>query len=541
MKNSSDCRPLPNLQEAGDYYWQSGKTGEFTLGWCSGCQHWLHPAREICPDCTTPPSPKTASGQARLITYTINHQPWIKGLETPYIIAIVAPVEAPDIQLTTNLVDVSHEQLLIGMALQSDWRCCKDVWLPVFKPRNNPVKKSETRAPAIIRFSSTSEKYENASAFTGAGKSSIARKLPQSPLMLTAEACINAIADSGLNRADIDGLCAYPGTSGMPGLSSGGVREIAYALNLQTNWHTGAQELPGQAGTIPSAMLAIASGLCNHVLCFTSFSASNRPLPNDLLESVVGEPRWSLPYGCVSPANWIGMYANRYLHQYGASETLLGTLAIAQRQNAELNPEALYRNPLNMENYLGSRKISTPFKLLDCDTPCDGAIAFVISKAERARDLPKKPVYIEACGTAFAETQSWDQGTVVYQPNVLSASQHLWSRTDLSPKDIDLAELYDGFTFNTICWLEALGFCDPGGATDFIGDGSRILINGQLPINTHGGHLNAGRSNGYGHIYEAITQLRGEAGVRQVNDAKIAAVSTGGGIPASAMLLKTEP
>ena len=111
----------------------------------------------------------------------------------------------------------------------------------------------------------------------------------------------------------------------------------------------------------------------------------------------------------------------------------------------------------------------------------------------------------------------------------------------MSPKDIDLAELYDGFTFNTICWLEALGFCDPGGATDFIGDGSRILINGQLPINTHGGHLNAGRSNGYGHIYEAITQLRGEAGVRQVNDAKIAAVSTGGGIPASAMLLKTEP
>jgi acetyl-CoA acetyltransferase/uncharacterized OB-fold protein len=566
VTNSSTCRPLPNLQEAGDYYWQSGKTGEFTLGWCATCKHWLHPAREICPDCTIPASPKTASGQATLATYTVNHQPWIEGLKTPYIIAIVSPVEAPDIQLTTSLIDTAEQHLSIGMTLQADWLHSGDVWLPVFKPSGkltengslekssieNPsqekpssekpfAKQSDTRTPAIIRFSSPSMKYENNAAFTGAGISAIGRNLPQSTLSLTTKACINALADSGLKTADIDGICAYPGTSGMPGLSSGGVREIAYALNLQTNWHTGAQELPGQAGTIPSAMLAIASGLCKNVLCFTAFSAKNRPLPDHLLNNVQGEPRWSLPYGCVSPANWIGMYANRYLQHYGVSETLLGTLAIAQRQNAMMNPEALYQKPLSMESYLSSRKISTPFKLFDCDTPCDGAIAFVISTVDQARDLPKKPVYIEACGTAFAETQSWDQGSGIYQPNVFSASQHLWSRTDLSPKDVDVAQLYDGFTFNVICWLEALGFCEPGGATDFIGDGSRILTNGQLPINTHGGHLNAGRTNGYGHIYEAITQLRGDAGDRQVNGAKVAAVSTGGGIPASAMLLKTEP
>jgi acetyl-CoA acetyltransferase len=473
-----------------------------------------------------------------LLSYTINYQPWIKSLTTPYVIAIVAPKEAKNVHITTALVDISPDEITIGMALEAVFEDAGELWLPLFKPLPQPAETiAIPSTPAFNKLSSKSQKYEYAAAFTGIGKSTIGRNLGQSGSQLTIDACLKAISDSGLNRESIDGICAYPGSTGIPGLSEGGIREISYHLGLNPSWHMGAQELPGQGGTVSAAVMAIAAGLCTHVLCFTQFAAASPPRPSLTTNTVKGEPRWSLPYGCASPANWIALYANHYFHHYKVDETLLGKLAIAQRQNARLNPDAFYREELDMNTYLASRKITTPFKLLDCDTPCDGAMAFVLSRVDRADDLPQKPVYIESIGTSFSEVQSWDQSTLICQPNVQSASKHLWSRTDFKPADVDVAALYDGFTFNAICWLESLGFCEPGGAADFIGDGSTLSIKGSLPLNPHGGHLNTGRTNGYGHIYEAILQLRGQAGIRQVIEAKTAAVSNGGGIPAGAMLL----
>ncbi|MFD2580131.1 thiolase family protein [Novosphingobium colocasiae] len=251
-----------------------------------------------------------------------------------------------------------------------------------------------------------------------------------------------------------------------------------------------------------------------------------------------GEPAFAAPFGCFSPANWLALYAGAYCHRYQVDPEFLGTIVSASRAQAARNPLALQREPLTLDGYRASRIISTPLRLADCDMPCDGAKAVVVSARQTAPDLRGPAVRVLALGSRMAEPQSWDQGTLTHQPQVFGAAAHMWSRTDLTPDDIDVAMLYDGFSFNLVSWLEALGFCAPGEAAAFIGDGSRIGPGGTLPVNTDGGHLSAGRSNGWGHLIEAVQQLRGDAGARQVRGARTAVVTTGGAIPAGCCLLQ---
>ena len=190
-----------------------------------------------------------------------------------------------------------------------------------------------------------------------------------------------------------------------------------------------------------------------------------------------------------------------------------------------------------MDDYLSARMVTTPLGLYDCDVPCDGSIAVVVSHRDAAVDLRRIPVGVAAVGTGVSERQSWDQGTLTHEPNVFGPATHLWSRTDLRHGDVDVAELYDGFTFNCLTWLEALGFCEVGEAADFLEGGRRIALDGELPLNTHGGQLSAGRLHGFGFLHEAIVQLRGEAGLRQVAGAEVALVASGGGTPGGALLL----
>jgi acetyl-CoA acetyltransferase len=191
-----------------------------------------------------------------------------------------------------------------------------------------------------------------------------------------------------------------------------------------------------------------------------------------------------------------------------------------------------------MDDYLSARMVSTPFGLYDCDVPVDGAVAVIVSAADAVPDLASKPVYVEAVGTQILERLSWDQDTLTHMPQALGPSAHLWTRTSLRPADVDVAQLYDGFTFNALSWLEGLGFCEPGGAREFIDYGRGISLGGTLPLNTHGGQLSAGRLHGYGFVREAMLQLRGEAVGRQVPDARVAVVTAGGGVPSGAMLLR---
>ena len=167
---------------------------------------------------------------------------------------------------------------------------------------------------------------------------------------------------------------------------------------------------------------------------------------------------------------------------------------------------------MTMDDYLQARPITTPFGLYDCDVPCDASIAVIVSAVDTAFDLAKPPVLVEAVGTQILERIDWDQSTLTHEPQALGPAAHLWTRTSLRPSDVDVAELYDGFTINCLTWIEALGFCGIGEAKDFLDGGKNIARDGLLPLNTHGGQLSHGRTHGMGLIQEAIVQLRGRPG-----------------------------
>lgn len=538
-------RPLPAPASHEAPFWLGGAIGELRIGWCVPCAAWRHPSLEICPDCLTAISEhRIASGKATVLAITVNHQRWGDGFELPYAIAIVGLKEDSSIRLTTNITNMAPEAVRVGMSVRVTFLQQQNIWLPLFEldpdegPEDQPIR-LDLPAP-VVRPGNRVGRFEEKVAFTGIGTSTIGRKLAVSNLSLTIDACMAAIADAGLDRRDIDGICAYPGSAGLPGVSSGGIRAVEQILRINPVWHCGAHETPGQAGTVIDAMLAVASGLCRHVLCFTSFAEAVRPAIREAHGRIGGELAWRVPFGAASPANWIALYASQYFARFGADREMLGWIAINARRNAALNPEALYTRPIDLDDYFSVRLISSPFGLFDCDVPCDGAIAFVVSAIDAAQDRPHRPILVEAVGTQIAEPQSWDQGTLTHQANIFGPAAHLWTRTELTPGEVDVALLYDGFTFNVVSWLEALGFCGFGEATAFLDGGRTIARDGALPLNPHGGHLCAGRTNGYGHLREAIIQLRGHAGERQIINSNIALVSNGGGIPASCMLLRRQ-
>jgi acetyl-CoA acetyltransferase len=399
------------------------------------------------------------------------------------------------------------------------------------------------------------DKFEDKVAITGIGISRIGRRLMLDPVVLAVEAAEQAIADAGLTVDDIDGLSTYPGGMLSGGMSEGGIYAMEDALRVRPSWINGGLETPGQGGAVIAAMLAVAGGLCNHVLCFrtvweATFAAQQRAAMSGAPGSasaivpmgggrIGGDLQWRLPFGASSAANWIAMQASAHFDLYGTTRETLGWIALNARKNAALNPWAIYKDPLTMDDYLEARTISSPFGLYDCDVPCDGSVAIIVSRKELAADLRQPPVYVDAVGTQVTERMSWDQGSLDHEPLVTGPAAHLWTRTDLKPTDIDMAHLYDGFTFNCLSWLEALGFCGWGEAKDFLDGGTNIARDGILPLNTHGGQLSSGRLHGYGFIHESITQLRGQAGERQIANAETGVVSTGGGAPGGCFLFTT--
>jgi acetyl-CoA acetyltransferase len=224
------------------------------------------------------------------------------------------------------------------------------------------------------------------------------------------------------------------------------------------------------------------------------------------------------------------------MHDYGVTREQLAWIPIVQRAHAARNPRAVYRDPLTLEEYLASRTISSPMCLYDCDVPVDGSTAIVISSVDTARDL-RAPVRIEAMAGVIDGRPSWDQWPDLSRVGYATAAA-LWARTPLRAADVDVAQLYDGFTIEVVWWLEALGFCEPGGAAAFIEGGKRIALGGELPLNTWGGQLSGGRLHAaFGHTVEAVHQLRREATGRQVEGAEVAVVSNVGGYEAGAALL----
>ncbi len=388
-----------------------------------------------------------------------------------------------------------------------------------------------------------SEWFERRAVISGIGQSAIGRQIDRSGFQLTLDAILAAVGDAGLTLDDIDGLAMFPGggKANLPGYANGNLYEIQDALRITTTWRQG--QVEGMSLPFYGPAQAVATGQARHVVIWRTVkegsaarNAGGRPAYGSVNPSAEGPLAWLLPVGALSPVCQVAPWAARYLHDYGVTREQLAWIPVTQRAHAALNPDAVYRTPLTVEDYLASRMISTPMCLYDCDVPADGSTAIVVSAAEAAADL-RAPVAIEAMAGVIDGRPSWDQWEDFSRVGHATAAA-MWNRTGLAPADVDVAQLYDGFTIEAVWWLEAMGFCKAGEAGAFVEGGTRIALGGELPLNTWGGQLSGGRLHAaFGHTAEAVRQLRGEAGARQVVGAEVAAVTNVGGYEAGAALL----
>jgi acetyl-CoA acetyltransferase len=396
------------------------------------------------------------------------------------------------------------------------------------------------------------DRFEDRCIISGIGQSEVGRHVTRGVMALTLDACLEAIADAGLAPADIDGVFSWPGAisraEGLappgPGSSGPGVHAIIDALRLNVNWHYGGPETPGMLASVIQGCMAVASGMCRHVLVYralneaTAWRQSTDRVAADP-DGVAGMMQWILPFGAFSGPNWMGLYAKRHMYEYGTTREQIAQISLNARRNAALNPKAVLTKELTLEDYMSSAMISDPLCLYDCDIAIDGATAVVISDAAHASDTPNAAIHFEAVGSALHGRASWDQWEDMTTTAAMSAGKHLWSRTDMTPNDVDVAQLYDGFTVLSLYWLEGMQFCGKGESGPFVEGGERISLTGELPLATSGGQLSGGRLHSFGHLYEACLQLRGDADRHQVPGAKVAAVSAGAGPLASCLLLRT--
>jgi acetyl-CoA acetyltransferase len=365
----------------------------------------------------------------------------------------------------------------------------------------------------------------------GIGQTAVARQLEQSELRLTVEAIRAAVEDAGLAMSDIDGLASGAATEGAllaPGLVGPDVAAVQGAIGVATQWQVADHFAPVHA------VAAVASGLARHIVVYRTVTegraarqAGGRPGMGASLSAALGQYAYPLALGAVSPANWFAMYAQRHMSEFGVKREQLGWLPVTQRHHAALNPHAIYREPISLDDYLESRWISTPLCLFDCDVPVDASTALVISAEGTCEDL-RRPVRIESAAFGSSGRPAWDQLDDLSHTAAHDCAVRLWSRTSLRPSDVDVAQLYDGFSYLAMLWLEALGFCGLGESGDFVDGGTAIGLGGSLPLNTWGGQLSGGRVHGgFGHMVEAVRQLRGDGDRRQVPDAEVAVTSTG--------------
>jgi len=378
---------------------------------------------------------------------------------------------------------------------------------------------------------------EKLACITGAAQSEVGRPSSRTALQLTADACLAAIADAGLEVSDIDGIACYPGKSAEGGgIAPVSPSEAAAVLGIDPKWILASAEGFSHMAPIFNAITAIACGLARHVVVFRSvaqatarMASRSSTLMSGSRSRVDGNNAWTVPFNALSPINTFALYAQAYFEKYGANEEQLGMIAVNNRRNAGHNENAVYRKPLSLEDYLASRVISTPLRLFDCDSHIDGSTAIVVSHKNAAKDLKNPPLHIESMGMAVGGL--WVgryEGDFTSMPAAHKCGEMLWSRTDLKPADMDCAQIYDGFSIHVWLWMEALGLVPPGEACRFVEGGQRIALDGDLPLNTGGGQLSGGRFHGYGHIHEATVQLWGRGGGRQVADAKTCIISNGG-------------
>ena len=380
-------------------------------------------------------------------------------------------------------------------------------------------------------------------AIVGIGATEFSKNSGRSELRLAVEAVRHALDDAGLTAVEVDGLTTYT-------MDANPEIQVANAigagdLSFFSRVHYGGG---APAALIHQAAMAVVTGAADVVVCYRAFNERSglrfgSGQLSDLQASTAEATRysWVSPYGLRTPASWVAMFAQRYLHAYGATTEAFGHVAVACRRHAASNPAAhFYGRPITLADHQSSRWISEPLRLLDCCQETDGGQALVVTTVERARDLPATPAIIAAVaqGSAAGQQQmtSYYRDDITGLPEMGIVGRQLWRSSGLTPADIDGAILYDHFTPFVLSQLEELGFCARGEAKDYVQDGA-LEIGGRLPVNTHGGQLGEAYLHGMNGIAEAVRQIRGTA-VNQLSNARTQLVTGGTGVPTSGLILE---
>lgn len=381
-----------------------------------------------------------------------------------------------------------------------------------------------------------------AAAIVGIGATEFSKASGRSELQLACEAVTAAIADAGLAPGDVDGMVSFTAESSA---------EIHVARNVGIGDLTFFSRIGygggAAAATVAHAAAAIHAGLADVVVCWRAFNErsgeryglgqANRPMDTNADRAAYS---WMTPFGLSTPAQWVAMFAQRYLHEYGATSEDFGRVAVLDRKHAATNPHAWFHGrPITLEEHQTSRWIAEPLHLLDCCQETDGGQALVVVSAERAKDLPHPPAVVVGAAQGSGEDQH--MMTSYYRPSISGIPEmglvgdQLWQQSGMRPEDMDAAILYDHFTPFVLSQLEELGFCGRGEAKDFIADG-HLELDGSLPTNTHGGQLGEAYLHGMNGIAEAVRLVRGTS-VNQPRTVDHVAVTAGTGVPTSGLVL----
>jgi acetyl-CoA acetyltransferase len=362
-------------------------------------------------------------------------------------------------------------------------------------------------------------------AIVGIGCTEFSRDSGVGVFDLAARSVVAAVEDAGLALADVDGLATFgPNDSIPPNL-------LAQGLGIQSLSYYVDQFFGGSVSMtmLGQATLALAAGVADCIVCYRALNGRSGTRLNGSSLGGGGRLPWDMQFkfgaGMVAPAQEIALVAKAHMLKFGTTNEDLGRIAVLSRANAVDNERAMMRTPMTMDDYLASRWIVEPFRKFDCCLETDGAVAVVLVRADRARDLPHRPVLVQGA--------AWGGGiTVVNNGHVdptdspaRPIAERVYAAAGVGPDDMDFAELYDCFTFNVLSQIEGYGFAEAGGVPALLRDGAFDRATGSLPINTHGGLLSEGYIHGMNHVYEAVEQIRGDAGERQLDRHDVALVT----------------
>jgi acetyl-CoA acetyltransferase len=360
-------------------------------------------------------------------------------------------------------------------------------------------------------------------AITGIGCTEFSKDSGVGVFTLAARAVKAAVADAGLDVRDIDGLATF----GVNDSISPNV--LGQALGIQSmRWYLD-QWLGGSVSLsiLGQAALAVSAGVADCVVCYRALNGRSEVRMNGSGAARM-RPPWDLPFkmagGVMAPAQEIALAARSHMERYGTTSEDLGRIAILSREHALDNDRAMMRDPMTMDDYLASRWIVEPFRKYDCCLETDGAVAVVVVPSERAKDLRHRPVHLQGAAWGGGVSIVNNGHTDLSDSPARLIAPRLWDAAGVGPSDIEFAELYDCFTYNVLSQIEGYGFAEPGDVPDMLADGA-FGRTGSLPLNTHGGLLSEGYLHGMNHVYEAVEQIRGEAGHRQVERHDLALVT----------------